>query len=325
MTKDEIDRVGRDKSITDNYAGYGSLNGTVKAVGSVQGYHPFGECLHGDTKVFNLNGDLTSIESVFNDTKQFLTYAYCKDQGKFVPVIAHSVRIEQYTDKLYHIKLSDGHVIKLTGNHPFLTMVRGDISVNIKKFEETGLEWKRTDELKIGDILFSGKVNDNSQITLCGNRDKQDLVEEIVYGFDVEHHDSVDLSGIIHVGYKDNNHLNVDPSNLILIKRSDALQSGCLLHYSIYDDYWGRDSREIGVINDKSTPDSELNKLLDKLSFLRVADITVEDLDKSLPTYDFTVDDYENIILPTQVSPLFNEFNFCVVHNSSTIGSLVYV
>ena len=100
-------------------------------VGDTMGQlHCHGDCLGADTSIYLLNGTITTIETLYkyittmetlykyNYTVEIL--AIDPNTMKIVPAIAHSFRIGQYTNQIYNIVLSNNHIIKCTGNHPFM-------------------------------------------------------------------------------------------------------------------------------------------------------------------------------------------------------------
>ena len=104
-------------------------------------FHPHGSCLYADTKIKLLNGTYTTIGELYRSNVPYVEIlAIDESTGKPVPAIAHSFRIGQITNKIYHIVMSNGYEIKCTDNHPFL-MPDGS--------------WKRADQLEIYSRLFT--------------------------------------------------------------------------------------------------------------------------------------------------------------------------
>lgn len=96
-------------------------------------------CLHGDTKIKLLNGEVKTIKELYNQNyKDFWVYAVDGD-GKFSPSKVERV-INKGKKELYKIVLDDGTEIKCTNNHMWL------LSSN---------EWVETEQLNIGDSLMS--------------------------------------------------------------------------------------------------------------------------------------------------------------------------
>ena len=99
---------------------------SARIVGEVMGkYHPHGDCYHGDTKVKLLNGKVKTMKELAEIGEEQWVMAVSSDDYQLIPVKAHSFRIGQWTDKLYHIEFANGYILTVTGNHPFLT-VNGD-------------------------------------------------------------------------------------------------------------------------------------------------------------------------------------------------------
>ena len=102
-----------------------AINNTIKSskiVGDVMGlYHPHGDCLSRDMRVYCLDGNTYAIEDIYNSKIPFIQVLSINPyNGKIVPAIAHSFRIGQYATKIYHFILSNGARISCTGNHPIM-------------------------------------------------------------------------------------------------------------------------------------------------------------------------------------------------------------
>ena len=103
-------------------------------------YHAH-NCLSGNTKVFMLNGMISTLKELYNNNiLSFEALGVDPVTLKTVPVQVHDLRIGQITNKLYHIEFSNGSEICCTSNHPFML---NDGS------------YKRADELTCNDILYN--------------------------------------------------------------------------------------------------------------------------------------------------------------------------
>lgn len=123
---------------------------SARIVGDVMGkYHPHGDCLHKDTKVYLASGETPTIKEMYDETQKdpSKTYgAYSVDEnGKLVRSEISHVRIGQYADDIYEVKLSNGHVIRTTSNHPFLTYNN---------------EWVKAEDLEKGTPLTNGTLGE---------------------------------------------------------------------------------------------------------------------------------------------------------------------
>ena len=117
---------------------------SARIVGNVLGkFHPHGDCLYADTKIFLADGSFKTIKELFEEGENKDILCIDKD-GSPVIAEAHSFRIGQYADTLYKIHLSSGETVVATSNHPFMT---------------NKMEWKKAEELKERDQLFSAKLN----------------------------------------------------------------------------------------------------------------------------------------------------------------------
>ncbi len=94
---------------------------SARVVGDVMGkYHPHGDCLRGDTLFFLANGTFATIRELYDRGVPEDVISVTHD-GKLQIAPAHSFRIGQYTNEIYNIHLSNGAVIRATGNHPVRT------------------------------------------------------------------------------------------------------------------------------------------------------------------------------------------------------------
>lgn len=194
------------------------LTKSARVVGETLGkYHTHGDCLQRDTKFYLRNGDIKTIEELYlmGETVEILSVD-CN--GEIVPSKAYAFRIGQWTNKKYHIHLSNGGVVTATANHPFM-------SINKK--------WVRTEHLEVGQYLYSGKIlyrnpkKKYASITSpCDMSFRQihGIVGEYIYGKqpkeNVFHHDN----------FKPYDNRDV---NLIKLTRSEHVK----VHYEHQDDY----------------------------------------------------------------------------------------
>ena len=116
---------------------------SARIVGEVLGkYHPHGDCLRGDTKLFLANGTFSTIKELF-DNKESCDIICISENGKPHVAEAHSFRIGQYTYEIFQIELNDGSKIECTSNHPFLS---------------SSLEWITAERLRVGTNLFFSAI-----------------------------------------------------------------------------------------------------------------------------------------------------------------------
>lgn len=102
-------------------------------------------CLNGDTKIQLLNGEVKTIEELYNGNYQSFEVYAVDSKGKCKPSQIEKV-ICNGEKRLYEIGLNDGTVIKCTNNHLWLV-------------EEN--KWKRTDDLTLSDSFLSISVESN--------------------------------------------------------------------------------------------------------------------------------------------------------------------
>ena len=95
---------------------------SANTVGAVMAsYHPHGDCLRGDTLVYLLSGEKKTIKELYDSgVTSFEALGVNETTLKSEPAIAHDLRIGQYTNKVYHIQLSNGAELQCTSNHPIM-------------------------------------------------------------------------------------------------------------------------------------------------------------------------------------------------------------
>ena len=107
----------------------GTKRKSANTVGQVIAkYHGHGDCLDGNTLVLALDKNkkacIATIKDLYDDgIKEFDSWGIDntnKDDIYTKLVHVHDLRIGQYTDKIYHIELSNGCEIKCTSNHPIM-------------------------------------------------------------------------------------------------------------------------------------------------------------------------------------------------------------
>jgi DNA gyrase subunit A len=117
---------------------------SARTVGDVIGkYHPHGDCLHADTKVYLENGDVRTIEDLYKEGVPQQIFCYDPETGFVTTAIAHSFRIGQYSNLNYRLILSNGEMIEATGNHRFYIV---------------GAGWVKAEEIVAGSELLSYSV-----------------------------------------------------------------------------------------------------------------------------------------------------------------------
>lgn len=143
----------------------GTKKKCARIVGDCMGkYHPHGDCQFRDTLTYLLDGSTPTIEELYQRGEPVQVLSVDPTTGKTVPAIAHSFRIGQYTDKIYHIVLSNGHEIKCTNNHPFM-LPDGS--------------WIKAEDINPYTRLYSNPIFFNGRPRVGG----QGLVQNIVYDY----------------------------------------------------------------------------------------------------------------------------------------------
>lgn len=181
----------------------------ARIVGDVMGHlHPHGDCVDGGSEMVLASGEVKKIEDLYKENKDQYVIAMSKE-GKAKIVKAHSFRIGQYANKIYNVYLSNGSVIKVTNNHPFLLK---------------DLTWKRADELSEKDELYSGLIYDFDTDT-----NKSRPVLNLAYG-EISRLQQIAVginNGEIEKGYVthhiDENPMNNIPQNIQLMTRHEHM------------------------------------------------------------------------------------------------------
>ena len=89
-------------------------------------------CFTGDTYVKMLDGTIKTFEELAemerqNPGQDYWVYSYDENTGNYVAGCAHNPSIKEYTNKMCYLTLDNGHVIKCTPDHEFLTKDRGRV------------------------------------------------------------------------------------------------------------------------------------------------------------------------------------------------------
>lgn len=161
-------------------------------------YHPHGDCLHANTLLYQLNGNYITIGDAYKlGIKEMDILAVDTNTGKIIPAKAHSFRIGQYTNKEYHIVLSNGSEVVCTANHPFLL---------------PDLTWVKAENLTEYSRLYNRTLKLYDRPYIDNN-----LVQNIVYDY---YNGTPPQDGIVR-HYIDGNFYNNIPENIAGVSRSE--------------------------------------------------------------------------------------------------------
>lgn len=139
----------------------------------------FTNCLSGNTLIMDSEGGLYSLEDLASEYGAELAVTCVDKHGRLTTSKAHSFRIGQWTDEIYHITLSNGHKIEATSDHPFLGASN---------------EWILANELEFGTVLRTATYNPKLRnpllsLTEVTHIHKQKLNEKLpMYDFTVDKH-----------------------------------------------------------------------------------------------------------------------------------------
>ena len=166
---------------------------SARITGAVMGtLHPHGDCLSGDTIVLDLEGNEHTLEELA-ETGKSLQVSAVNSKGQLVSAVAHSFRVGQITDSVYHITMKNGHKVKATKNHPFLT--------------DEGT-WVKAEDLYAGTSIRSAfyHPDQSASLELTINEVANVVVEKLenpvpMFDFTVDEHSNLFIAQKINSGY----------------------------------------------------------------------------------------------------------------------------
>lgn len=252
---------------------------TAKLAGLCMALHPHGSCLSGDTVFYMLNGSPMTIKEMYDSNNSKFYGMAINESNQLEPCEITNVRVGQVTRKLYHINLSDGSLIKCTGNHPFMS---------------DDFKFINAENLEVGQKLLSGYWNNGNRIKTSHDKGQSKLiyhkVSEKYYNWTQESE--------LHIHHIDMNPYNNIPENLQLMTNSDHRKLHYELTPEIYDSglELGRQSmfNEEGYLReDTRKKNSNLMKIYNSSQGLRRAIYAINILKKR--NIDITEDNYESL------------------------------
>ncbi len=318
---------------------------SIDIAGSILRYSPHGDCLSGDTVIYGADGNLYTMVELYDSKKEVDILAYDKD-GNVVIAKAHSFRIGQYTDKIYKINLSNGKSVSVTGNHPFFSLDK---------------KWIKAEELTNNVRLYSSVLNVNDRPKIKTEKSSQELIQVIAKrqlggkDSDVVHHknhkpqnNSLKNLEIMTKGdhakyHKDyliglenvrksipNKYFGIGSNNKNSFDVFDYLLDKDLeLSLENYENYRKEKIQKDGSgknIQNRSIPklsnQGDFDETLELFKKVRVYVENIEIIETdNQPMYDFTVDGFENMLLPFKLDE--ETYSMISVHNSSAYDSMV--
>lgn len=176
---------------------------SARIVGTTMGiYHPHGDCLKGDTLILDIDGNEYTLQEL-TDSQKTIKVAAVNKRGQLVAAKAHSFRVGQVTNEIYHITFNNGHKITATANHPFLA---ADGS------------WIKAEDLEFGTSVRSASYNPSQKnMTLGLNTvahvifEKRNIPIEM-YDFTVDEHSNLFVA-----------HKNEDGSYSLVVAHNSAI------------------------------------------------------------------------------------------------------
>lgn len=316
-----------------------SYRKSATTVGDVLGkYHPHGDCLRGDTNIFLADGSFKTIKELYEENIDRDILCIDKD-GKVKIATAHSFRIGQYTNEIYRIKFSNEKFIEVTGNHPIMN---------------NRLEWICARDLKKNTILnnktLKFDINKSFRPSIKGLDLPKTLLQHLVEE-EIVRHEGKDKDKNINNNslrnLKDSDrqtHSKIEKEQTISIAQDEFMfrriveifQEIISNGLNIDEHNYNEKRNELinlkglgyGNINNRNYP--SYSKIKDnfveyidrfKKEYPYVTDIEIIKVEQE-PMYDFTVDNYENMLIPLDK---FGENNYSMIciHNSAIYESLV--
>ena len=318
---------------------------SIDIAGSILRYSPHGDCLSGDTVIYGADGNLYTMMELYDSKKEVDILAYDKD-GNVVIAKAHSFRIGQYTDKIYKINLSNGKSVSVTGNHPFFSLDK---------------KWIKAEELTNNVRLYSSVLNVNDRPKIKTEKGSQELIQVIAKrqlggkDSDVVHHknhkpqnnslknleimtkgDHAKYHNDYLIGLENgrksipNKYFGIGSNNKNSFDVFDYLLDKDLeLSLENYENYRKEKIQKDGSgknIQNRSIPklsnQGDFDETLELFKKVRVYVENIEIIETdNQPMYDFTVDGFENMLLPFKLDG--ETYSMISVHNSSAYDSMV--
>lgn len=191
---------------------------SARVVGDTMGkYHPHGDCEKSNTLLYLTNGTTITLGEAYEKQEDLEILAVDISTKKIVPAIAKAFRIGQYTNKIYHIYLSNGGEVECTNNHPFLL---------------SNMNYKKAEDLIPGEVLYSQSFNNDARPKI-GYRYIQDVLGEYYLG---ELYEQSDIEKKVQL--KKSYHINSDNFSNVHIKNVLAKMNQLdLLNENVYDIY----------------------------------------------------------------------------------------
>ena len=312
---------------------------SANTVGAVMAsYHPHGNCLRGDTLVYLLSGEKKTIKELYDSgIASFEALGVNETTLKTEPVIAHDLRIGQYTNKVYHIQLSNGAELQCTSNHPIMLKTGAYIKAEeivpgmliMTKYHyctnKTGTDHRPAigGEL-IQDIVwyfYNGPIepgfvkhhlDENKFNNTIGNLGKLSIEEHALlhndYNKGLGNGKTVmaDLHSLSHTIFRNRFFFNIEK----------LIAAGIQPNYQVYLTTYPQWENKI--------TDADYNYLYSLFCDTHpfVVNVWTEDVNNE-PMYDFTVDTTHNMLFPV-IGPNNTDTDFPMIclHNSAIYGAM---
>lgn len=228
-------------------------------------YHPHGDCVRHDTLIWTNDGKIRKIGELYQSgVREFESLSWDETSKSVKASRAHSLRVGQFTDKVYKVTLASGEKVECTSNHPFLIVTNHKNDAG--QFSTRNLEnkWISAEDLKEGMIILSGniEISEGSRPTVDSLFTRKSRVESLVHATL-----SNDSEGVWHHSNEDKR--DNSKSNLVKLTRAE--------HAAAHQDYLeglrlGRESMFSGADKERiHKKNSDLMKNANEVQNLRKA------------------------------------------------------
>lgn len=254
----------------------------LEIIGNVGKYHAHGDCLLGSTKIVTSKGQIMTIADavdMYRRSELPVSVLAVTKQGELVQTQAHSFREATVTREATRLTFASGQIITATHDHQFMT---------------ANMQWVKAKSLEPGHQMFSARVMEDGFI-------------QSVYGSKVNS------------GYEPSSAVSIPKLvKTAMLATKELAASGGSVSNELYDYHAYMQIENYGVNIPLS---SDFGRGLLHLARHSVIDYVVSKetvtFDDDEVMYDFTVDNYHNMLVPN------GRDGFLVVHNSSIEDALV--
>lgn len=151
---------------------------------TLRDYHPHGDCVRHDTLIWTNDGKIRTIGELYQSgVREFESLSWDEDSKSVKASRAHSLRVGQFTDKVYKVTLASGEKVECTSNHPFLVVINHTSSKGQFSTRNLETEWVTAENLNEGMVILSGniEISEGSRPTVDSLFTRKSRVESLVH------------------------------------------------------------------------------------------------------------------------------------------------